>query len=376
MVSATSSDHALNGVFYFTLMFFVASTGSLLFCFVIRQRRLRQQARSAHVEAQWRQFCFQALMTDQPENLPPMDQRDLYDLVEMWLQTFDRIRGADAAKGLIRLGEWLDLSNRLLPWLKSNVMDEKLLAIMALGLLKERRALPVIRQKVDDTYPLLSLAAMKAFMDIAPEEGLPELMKRIDTPGWPMGRVRQLLKSAPRQLQTQYLGVAAETLLKDQLPQLMELVFALAPSEATEVAKTCLRRFPDYELLIQTILKLTADPQFLSLARVSCQSLEPEVRREGLLALGRLGEAAGERARLIYHLNSDTWHNQQAAAQSLMQLTSNAISADDISLQLRSESALQHWTELLFEKGWLRNLDATSWVSTDTASRMKVAFHD
>ena len=355
-------------------MFFIASTGSLLLCFVIRIRRLRHIARSERVEAQWRQFCFQALMTDQPESLPPMDQRDLYDLVEMWLQTFDRIRGADAAKGLIRLGEWLDLSNRLLPWLKSNVMDEKLLAIMALGLLKERRALSVIRQKLDDSYPLLSLAAMKAFMDIAPEEGLPELMKRIDTPGWPMGRVRQLLTSAPRQLQTQYLGVAAETLLKDQLPHLMELVFALAPSEATEVAKICLRRFPDHELLIQTILKHTADPQFLPLARVSCQSLVPEARSEGLLALGRLG-SADEQARLIHHLNSDTWHNQQAAAQSLMQLINNARSAEEISMQLSSESALLHWAELLFEKGWLRNNDAAVWIPSETTARTQVAFH-
>lgn len=374
MEFVASSDPSLHGVFYFTLTFFIASASSLLLCFFMRIRRLRHITRSERVEAQWRQFCFQALMTDQPDTLPPMDQRDLYDLVEMWLQTFDRIRGADAARGLVRLGEWLDLSNRLLPWLKSRAMDEKLLAIMALGLLKERRALPVIRQELDDPYPLLSLAAMKAFMDIAPEEGLPELMKRIDTPGWPMGRVRQLLTSASRQLQTQYLGVAAETLVQDQLPQLMELVFALAPSEATEVAKTCLRRFPEHELLIQTILKHTADPQFLPLACVSCQSLMPEVRSEGLLALGRLGNA-DEQARLIHHLNSDTWHNQQAAAQSLMQLISNASSAEDISLQLYSESALQHWAELLFEKGWLENPDPASWIPTNTTSRMQVAFH-
>lgn len=364
MEFATSSDHALNGVLYITLLFFTASAGSLLFCFFMRLHRQHQQKRSERVEAEWRQFCFQALMSDQLDNLPPMNQRDLYDVVEMWLQTFDRIRGADAAKGLIRLGEWLDFADRLLPLLKSRSMDETLLAIMALGLLKERRALPVIREKLDNPYPLLSLAAMKAFMDIAPEEGLPELMKRIDTPGWPMGRVRQLLSSAPRQLQTQYLTVAAETLLEYQLPHLMELVFALAPSESTEVAKSCLRRFPDQALLIQTILKHTADPQFLPLARAGCQSAVPELRSESLLALGRLG-GTEEQARLMHHLDSDTWLNQQAAARSLITLTHTASEAQAILPQLQSISAQQHWAELLFEKGWLHNPDPASWAAAN-----------
>ncbi len=374
MEFATSSDHALHGVLYFTLMFFIASALSLLLCFFIRMRRLRHQRRSDRVATQWRHFCFQALMTDQLDTLPSMEQHDLYDLVKIWLQTFDRIRGGEAARGLIRLGECLDFSNHLLPWLKSRTLDEKLLAIMALGLLKERRALPVIRQNIDDTYPLLSLAAMKAFMDIAPEEGLPELMRRIDTPGWPMGRVRQLLAAAPRQLQTQYLTVAAETLLEDQLPHLMELVFALAPSEATGVANACLSRFPQYEQLLRTILKNTADPQFLPLAIASSQSLSPELRSEGLLALGRLGEVH-EQTRLINHLDSDTWLNQQAAAKSLMQLTHDPVVAQAILQQLHTASARQHWSELLFEKGWLPDLDPTSWISLNTSSRMQAVYH-
>jgi len=368
---ATSSDHSLSAVFYLTVVFFSASAGSMLFCFLMRQRRLRALKHSERVEAEWRQFCFQALMTDQPETLPPMNQRDLYDVVEMWLQTFDRIRGADAAKGLVRLGEWLDLPNRLLPLLKSGSLDEKLLAIMALGLLKERRALPVIRESLNNPYPLLSLAAMKAYMDIAPEEGLPELMQRIDTPGWPLGRVRQLLHAAPRQLQTQYLAVAAETLSMQQLPHLLELVFALAPSESSQVANDCLRRFPNDARLMQTVLKNTADPQFLALARSGCDSEVPSLRNESLLALGRLG-AADELARLLHHLDNDTWLNQQAAARSLIALMDDASSAQAVLTKLQSVSAQQHWTELLFEKSWLSDPDPASWASANIALHERV----
>lgn len=374
MEFATSSDHALNGVLYLILAFFAASAGSLLFCYCMRLRRLRDEENAKRVEAEWRQLCFHALMTEQLEHLPTLNQRDLYDVVEMWLQTFDRVRGADAAKGLIRLGEWLNFADRLLPLLKSRSMDETLLAMMALGLLKERRALPVIRETLDHSYPLLSLAAMKAYMDIAPEEGLPELMQRIDTPGWPMGRVRQLMSSAPRQLQTQYLNVAAETLLEDQLPHLMELVFALAPSESTEVAKGCLRRFPDHTLLIQTILKNSSDPQFLPLARAGCQSTVPELRNDSLLALGRLG-GAEEQARLMQHLDNDTWLNQQAAAQSLITLIHDASSAQTILSQLQSVSAQQHWSELLFEKGWLLNPDPAVWSAANSFLHEQVTSH-
>lgn len=313
-------------------------------------------------------------MSDHLEALPSMDKRDLYNLVEIWLQTFDRIRGGDAARGLIRLGEYLNFSNLLLPWLTSRALDEKLLAIMALGLLQERRALPVIRNHIDNSYPLLSLAAMKAFMDIAPEEGLPELIRRIDTPGWPMGRIRQLLADVPRQLQTQYLVLAAETLPQEQLPQLLELVFALAPSEASELVHICLSRCPHHEPLLRTILKNTADPQFLSLARISCQSTTPDLRSDGLLALGRLGEIH-EQARLIHHLNNDIWLNQQAAAKSLFQLIHDPVIAQHILRELRTESAQQHWSELLFDNGWLLNRDATHWLQPHASSDMEAIFH-
>lgn len=372
MEFVSSSDQTLNGVLYLSVAFFIASVGALLLCFLMRRRRLKNQAHSDRVEAEWQQLCFQALMSDRPDTLPPMNQRDLNDVVEIWLQTLDRVRGADAAKGLVRLGEWLDLSNRLLPLLKSGDMDEKLLAIMALGQLKERRALPVILQNLDNPYPLLSLAAMKAFMDIAPEEGLPELMQRIDTPGWPLGRIRHLLHSAPRHLQTQYLSVAAETLSRQQLPHLMELVFALAPSESSQVANDCLRRFPTCSRLMQTVLKHSADPLFLPLARACCKSDLPELRSESLLALGRLG-AREEEARLMHHLNNDTWLNQQSAARSLITHINDASAAHAILLNLQSASALQHWSELLFERGWLPEPEPASQATDDLS---QVTTHD
>lgn len=374
MEFATSSEHTLSGVLYLTVGFFGASVACLLFCLFMRRRRLRDEAHSARVESEWRQFCFQALMSEQPTTLPPMNQRDLYDVVEMWLQTFDRIRGADAAKGLVRLGEWLDFADRLMPWLKSADLDEKLLAIMALGLLKERRALPVIRQNLDNPYPLLSLAAMKAFMDIAPEEGLPELMQRIDTPGWPLGRVRHLLLSAPRHLQTQYLSVAAETLAVQQLPHLLELVFALAPSESSQVAGDCLRRYPNHPPLMQTVLKHTADPRFLPLALAGCDSDDAGLRNESLLALGRLG-GREEQARLIRHLDSDTWLNQKAAARSLISHVPDAVAADGILSGLASVSARQHWSELMFERGWLPETEAASWAEANRQLHAQVIAH-
>lgn len=373
MEFATSSDATLSSVLYFTLSFFFASAVSLLFCFFMRIKRQRKETRSAQVEQQWREFCFQALMVQEPEKLPPMDQRDLYDLVEMWLQTFDRIRGAEAAKGLIRLGQWLDFENRLLPWLKSNSLDEKLLAIMALGLLKERRALADIRERIDDPYPLISLAAMKAFMEIEPEQGLPELLKRIDTPGWPIGRVRQLISAAPRTLQTHYITLAAETLSEEQLPKLFELIYALAPSEASDAAKLALRRFPENATLLLVIIKHTTDPLFLPLVRASCKNTLPAVRHESLNALGRLGDLQ-DKAQLIHTLNSDTWLNQQAAAHSLMNILNEPTAAQAIMSVLTTESARLHWSELLFHKGWLALEIESIWVCSDTTPRVQVAY--
>lgn len=374
MEFATSSDQTLDGVLYLSVAFFIASFGALLLCLLMRHRRLHNQAHAERVETEWRHFCFQALMNDLPDTLPSMKQRDLTDVVEIWLHTFDRVRGADAAKGLVKLGESLNFSERLLPLLKSGDMDEKLLAIMALGQLKERRALPVIRQSLDNSYPLLSLAAMKAYMEIAPEEGLPELMQRIDTPGWPLGRVRHLLHSVPRHLQTHYLSIAAETLSRHQLPHLLVLIFALAPSESSQVAQHCLSRFPDCSRLKITVLKHTADPRFLPLARTCCTSDLPELRSESLLALGRLGDRE-EEARLLHHLDNDTWLSQQSAARSLITHIHDISAAHAILFRLQSASALQHWSELLFERGWLPEPEPALPAADDPSLPARVATH-
>lgn len=373
MEFATSSDSTLSSVFYVTLAFFGASASCMFLCFFIRLRRQHLEARSQHVEAQWRDFCFQALMTPELEKLPPMDQRDLFDLVEIWLQTFDRIRGSDAAKGLVRMGQYLDFGNRLLPWLNSDVIDRKVLAIMALGLLKDRRALHLIQRYIDDTYPLVSLAAMKAYMDIDPEHGLPELLKRIDRPGWPIGRVRQLMSLAPRNLQTSLINLSAETLNTVQIPKLFELVYALAPTEASDPAQIALRRFPDSAPILMVILKHTTDPQFIPLIRVSCNSRYPELRHVALMALGRLGDAS-DQARLIHALNHDTWLNQQAAANSLMTVLPDMSVAQGILTELASESARLHWSELLFKQGLLTPQLTNVWISSNTTPRIQVAY--
>lgn len=331
---------------------FLCSLLCLLSSLMMRWLRLRREARNLAVESQWRPICFSAMVGDVPDTLPDLPAADIWAFVEIWIDSAERIRGADAQQGLLNLGARLGLAARLKPWLTSRTTDNRLLALLALGLLRDKSALSVVRASLDDDYPLISLAAAKALMEIDPVEGLPELLRRLDRPGWPQGRVRQLLALAPRDLLMQTVQLAIEEFDASAIPSLLRTLHALSSQHFDAAARLTRLRFPHDERILETLLDLTSNPAELALARQSCRHGNPQVRRAALTALSRLGDATDDEL-IRERLEQDTWHNQQLAARVLISSVGmTAAKAAATISSLRSEQARLHWLEAIHRKGW------------------------
>lgn len=352
MAFASSFDPALTIVVAVAATLFLASLLCLLASLAMRWSRLREEVRSRDVEAHWRPICFAAMVGEIPESLPALDDRDLPAFIMTWIDTAERIRGSQAVEGLVELGQRMRISSRLHPWLSSRQTDQRLLALLALGLLRDRSALESVRHNLDESYPLLSLAAAKALMEIDPIEALPELLCRLDTPGWPQGRMRQLLELAPREQLSEALDYALPAAHAGAIPSLLRIVNALLNQRLDDDARAAMARFPGNEAVMSTMLELTTNPAELALARMACRHADPAVRRAGLIAISRIG-GPDDIPLLRAMLEGDTWKNQQAAARVLIAMpVMDKPRAATIATSIANEQARQHWLEAMYLKGW------------------------
>ena len=335
------------------IVLLLSCVGCLLTSLVLRYFRLKREQRARDVDEIWRPYCFAAMVNDMPEQLPALNPADARIVTDIWLDCVERIRGFESTHGLGVLAMRLRLHEHLLPQLRSGKTDLKLQALLALGAMKETRALPLALSMLDNDYPLMSLAAARALVEIDPHNGVGMVLDRLDNPGWPALRIGQLLKLAPAKLLHAEFAKALETWPASRLGKLLEILHALAESEFHQVARHVMKRFPDDTRLLAIILQLDDDPDLHALAVRMSQHEDASLRRIALAALGRVGTSR-DQALLLSALDCDDWQQQQTAARALAQLPGLQRDAALAMLPtLRHQSARQHWREALFLRGWL-----------------------
>lgn len=349
----TDADLTLQPVSILVVVLLLSCIGCLLTSLVLRYFRLRREQRARDVDEIWRPFCFAAMVNDMPEQLPTLRPADTRIVTDIWLDCVERIRGFESTHGLVVLAMRLRLHELLLPQLRSGKTDLKLQALLALGAMKDTRALPLAHAMLDNDYPLMSLAAARALLEIDPHNGVGMVLDRLDNPGWPALRIGQLLKLAPAKVLQAAFASALASWPAARLGKLLEILHALAESEFHQVAKQVMKRFPEDARLLACILQLDDDPEVHALAVRLSQHENATLRRNALAALGRVGTSR-DQALLVSALDCDDWQQQQTAARALAQLPGLQRDAALALLPgLTHESARQHWREALFLRGWL-----------------------
>lgn len=351
---AIISDPALNTTAVVAATLFLVSLLCVLAALLLRFLRLRRERHSAALEAVWRPMCFAAMVDDLPPGpLQPISKAEAPLFAEIWLDCIDRIRGDSAHAGLLRLAQRLRLRDAMRPALHSGRTDLQLLALQVLGFLRDSAALPMAEKHLDSSYPLLSLAAAKALMEIDPQSATPLIMDRLETPGWPLGRISQLLRIAPPKVLRKHLAAHLDHESSEHIANLLLIFHTLADSEFDHAAKRVLRRFPDDLGVLRQILRLNNDPAMHPLVQFSCSHADDDARFAALEALGRIGSLADQDL-LVEHLRHDGWRHQQASARALVQLPGmTATRAQAILATLDNPDSILHWQEALYNESWL-----------------------
>ncbi len=354
MGSVFSSDPTVNVTALVAVTLFLLSLGCLFGGLLLRFLRLQREHSSQRLEDVWRPMCFAAMVDDlSPDQLTPISRSDALMFSEIWLDCIDRVRGDSAYAGLIKLAQLLNLRDAMRPALRSRHMDRQLLALQVLGFLQDDKALPLARKYLDSSYPLLSLAAAKALMEIDPLTATPLIMDRLETPGWPLGRISQLLKLAPPPILRQHLAEHLDHESAEHMANLLLVFHTLADSEFDHAARRVLQRFPGHLGILRQVFRLNNDPSMLPLVKFGCHHEDDEARVVALESLGRIGSYADQDI-LLEHLRTDGWRQQQAAARALIKLPGmNAVRAQEILATLEHPDSLMHWQEALYNERWL-----------------------
>lgn len=285
---------------------------------VMRQVVLHKERVHANAVTFWRQHV---VATGQvPEGgLPPLQRRDLSGFIEVWNEVHEALNGATTPY-LRELAGAIGLQPYLYEMLASRRFHDHLLAIIALGHVRDPADFDAVLKFIDDRNPIVSLCAARALMQIDPQRAVtrfvPAIVHRTD---WSQGTVARILQEAGSENVSEQLSEATLRANADIAPRLIRFLANINPQAAAPIIRRTILEAAD-ERLISTCLQVMANPDDLDVVRPLLAHSRWHVRMQAAVTLGRLG-VPGDEVRLVAMLSDPQWWVRYRAAQALTKLS-------------------------------------------------------
>jgi len=166
---------------------------------VIRVRLLRRLRREERAAALWNPLL--AECTEHvPATLPALATGDAESVLVLWCRAQESLRG-EAQDNLRELARRLDLGALANVLLRSGKLRRQLLALVALGHLRDRSVVAALERMAAGAAPVLSITAAHALIRIDAARGAQQAIavtaRRED---WPLARVVSMLRECDPQL--------------------------------------------------------------------------------------------------------------------------------------------------------------------------------
>lgn len=159
-----------------------------------------KEKKAKNFRTTWNPILIQEATGRMAENLPLISQKEKYALLLLWNSTQEQLRG-QASETLNLFAKKLELDQLAFNELRCCRGRRHWHAAIALGHLRDPRAIPVLKQLLKNSNPTLSLLAVRALMQIDSEQCLKEIAPLLKSrQDWSRPRIAMILDLAGIQL--------------------------------------------------------------------------------------------------------------------------------------------------------------------------------
>ena len=295
----------------------VVALAMLVIIVAMRQSMLRKERNHQRAATFWR-GVLEAAVAGDTVHAPELPGRDLSGFIDAW-NDLHGTRQLIGDPSMQRVAREVGLQPKLHQALGQRGFHARLMALIALGYLKNRRDFERIARHLDDRSSIVSLSAARAMMQIDAHRAValfvPQIVAR---PDWSQSGVVQILKEAGPGAVSDKLGEVVLQANAEVAPRLIRFLADVSPEQATVVIRRILKSSTD-EHLISTCLQVMSTGADLDLVRPLLTRERWHVRMHAAAALGRLG-GAGDEQLLVPLLADAQWWVRYRAAQALVRL--------------------------------------------------------
>jgi HEAT repeat protein len=336
---------------WMTVASIVASLLLLAYTLELRLRRRLHERRRAGVITHWRALLGDALTgraTTAPQS--KLRRKDRREFLRLWVYTRSMLEGA-AAERLIALAERLKLREYVREQAEHAHLKTKLLAIQALGYLRDAESFGALAASIDQPSTLLSITAAEALAAIdaprAMERVIPKIARRRD---WPRTHVFNLLRRAGSAVVSEPLYRCIRAASDDDAAYLLKFAEIAEFDVRDALAVELLRARDNPEVLAAALNVATGHA---AVPRIDELLAHPAwyVRMQAAKLLGRMGrpEDAGRLEKLLADAE---WWVRYRAAKALVRLRGvDAAELDRVRLRLHDRYARDILGQAIAETG-------------------------
>jgi hypothetical protein len=247
--------------------------------------------------------------------LPALARRDLIPFLHLWSYV-QQLLLDEACLNLNVVARRAGAADGARRALHSPRLRDRLIAITALGHLRDEEAWPELETIAASPDPVRSLTAVRSLFRIDPgraaERLIPEIPRRLD---WSLAGLAGILAEAGPDAVSEPLAEAARSAPAAHLPRLIRLLELAHGAVAIRAVRRIIATSTDTEV-ITACLRVFEDPEDLGTVRTLLADERWQVRLHAAVALGRMGTEEDE-PRLIRALEDPEWWVRYRAAQAL-----------------------------------------------------------
>ena len=282
---------------------------------LLRMNLRRREHRAARAVARWRPLLNQAIVGEEPA-LPSLRPRERLPFLHLWAHLQGSLRG-EANEALNSVARRLGVDALARDMLARGARDERLLATLVLGHLRDRAAWPQLLPLASAADSVLSLSALWALVRVDPDAAAEYLTPLfIEREDWALSHVAGILQQASGPV-AQVLARILPGLPEERLPRALRIAESLRVMLPAGVLAGALRS-PSSAVVIAA-LRGVREPAALNEVRTMLGHEDWQVRVQAARALGRVGDR-GDAARLTSLLGDPQWWVRYRAAQALREL--------------------------------------------------------